>query len=89
MGSGGLPALTFSEPNFISLNSVQLSIEKTMPTLEVTKGTKWDSVEKTLSTKYIQWILDNYSFYFISFNLNIKYFSKNHELETWSLGNPC
>lgn len=72
MESRGLPALTFSCTKLISLNSVQLTVEKMIPIPDVTKGTKWNSVEKILSTKCIQWVFDNYSFYFICFNMNIK-----------------
>lgn len=72
MGSGGLPALTFSGTKLFFLNSAQLSVEKMIPTLEVAKGTRQDSEETTLSTKRIQWVFDNCSFYFICLNLNIK-----------------
>lgn len=40
MGAGRLPALEFRSTKLISLNSIQLSIEKMVPTLWVTKATK-------------------------------------------------
>lgn len=49
MGAGRLPALEFRSTKLISLNSIQLSIEKMVPASWVTKATKWDSAEEALS----------------------------------------
>lgn len=85
----GLLVLIFSCIKLIYLNLVQLIVEKMIFILDVIKGIKWNFVEKILSIKCIQWVFDNYLFYFICFNMNIKQFFENYELEIWFLENFC